>query len=82
MCKTDKLFIRSLHDFILISENLAFDYLDTDSKHLFHSWILHMIQMNDKKSRKFFFNHVFGVFFVQRDSNKVSIQLKAITSFD
>jgi len=34
--------------------------------------------MNDKKSRKFFFNHVFGVFFVQRDSNKVSIQIQKI----
>jgi hypothetical protein len=53
-------------------------YLDTDSKHLFHSWILHMIQMNYKKSRKFFSYHVFSVFFIQRVSNKVFIQIQKI----
>ena len=34
-----------------------------------------MIQMNNTKSRKFFFNHVFGVFFIERDSDKLLFKL-------
>jgi len=37
-----------------------------------------MIQMNDKKSRKFFSYHVFGVLFIRRDSNKAFIQIQKI----
>ncbi len=37
-----------------------------------------MIQMNDKKSRKFFSYHVFGVLFIRRDSNKAFVQIQKI----
>jgi hypothetical protein len=37
-----------------------------------------MIQMNDKKSRKFFSYHVFGVLFIRRDSKQAFIQIQKI----
>ena len=37
-----------------------------------------MMKMINKKSRKLFFNHVFGVFFIKRDCNKLLFKLKKI----
>ncbi len=54
--------------------NIFVDNIREKAQFKYDSWILQIMQMNNKMSREFFVNHVFGLFFISLDQNPVPVR--------